>query len=290
MKKTAIALAVLLVAAVLPFAAVKAEGKERIAVGGPLYVSEAIPEEARRRLDPVEIVGAFEKALGDSRKFTVLSRREAVEAQIVDVDQRSGTGFYANDGRSLDGRLLERYRMTLALRAFEFERYEDPVAVLEGRYRRIDRASLAVEAQIVDTEAGAIVGSYRTQAEEASAPLVVSRSGGAPSASILFEASARAAREIVRDFLDNVFPMRVVNATDDRVWINVGGEDAIERGETLAVYGLDAPLIDPDTGENLGATEIEKATVTIIQVRPKFSVAEITESLEAVEIGDILRR
>jgi hypothetical protein len=290
MKQAALVLAALLVAAVLPFAAVEAQEKERIAVGGPLYVSAAIPEEALSGLDPVEIIGAFEKALRDSRKFTVLSRREAVEAQIVDVDQRSGTGFYENGGHSLDGKLLERYRMTLALRAFEFERYEDPVAALEGRYRRIDRASLAMEAQVVDTQTGVIVGSYRTQAEQASAPLVVSRPGGSPSASILFEASTRAARAIVRDFLDNVFPMRVVNASEDRVWINAGGEDAVERGEALTVYGLGAALIDPDTGENLGATEIEKATVTIIQVRPKFSVAEITESREAVAIGDILRR
>jgi len=275
----------------LPAAATELRAeKPRIAVSPTVYVSPLVSEESLHLLDAAEITGAFEKALRNSRKFTVLARRESVETEITEVDTRSMSRIAKHDGRAIDGKLLERYRVVVALRAFAFERHERAVQALEGRYSRIDRASLAVEAVIADTHNGEIVGSYRTQAEETTAPAVVSRRGGSPDPAVLFRASETAARTVVRDFLDNVFPMRVVNVSGGRVWINIGGEDAVERGERLIVYGQGAALIDPDTGENLGSAEIEKATVEIVDVRPKVSIADIVESSEPVENGDFLRR
>lgn len=289
---TAFVLMALAVAGLLlPISATQTRAeKPHISVSPTVYVSPLVPEESLRVLDAAEITGAFEKALRNSRKFTVVARRESAETEITEVDTRALSRIVKHDGRSIDGKLLERFRVVLGLRAFAFERHERAVQALEGRYSRIDRASLAVEAVIADTHNGEIVGSYRTQAEEATAPAVVSRPGGGPDPAVLFRASETAARTVVRDFLDNVFPMRVVNVSGGRVWINIGGEDAIERGERLIVYGQGAALIDPDTGENLGAAEIEKATVEIVDVRPKVSIADIVEIGEPIENGDFLRR
>lgn len=58
--------------------------------------------------------------------------------------------------------------------------------------------------------------------------------------------------------------------------INAGSKDGIKTGDSFEIidkFGSD-PVIDPDTGENLGSLDIVKGTVVADQVYPNMTIVE----------------
>jgi hypothetical protein len=56
--------------------------------------------------------------------------------------------------------------------------------------------------------------------------------------------------------------------------VNVGSEGGVQDGMIFAVLNRKgARIVDPDTGEDLGAVEIPKVLVRVVRVKPKLAVA-----------------
>ena len=73
------------------------------------------------------------------------------------------------------------------------------------------------------------------------------------------------------------------------VYLNMGGEK-IARGQRFSVYSLGEELIDPYTGESLGAEEEEIGVIEIVDVKPKFSTARMIDGdFSYVREGQICR-
>lgn len=85
------------------------------------------------------------------------------------------------------------------------------------------------------------------------------------------------AHQIANRASDVIFPAKIMALTNGIVTINRGDGTGIERGQVWTAYAVGEELIDPDTGESLGAEEIMVGEVKIINVTPKFSQAQITE-------------
>lgn len=263
--------------------------KIAIAVVPPVWISDAIPADQRQALRPKMIVGAFERALRSSRKFRVLSRRDDMQARVTSEQRLAAGTVFDGDGPAIGGFETAQYVVALAVQGFRFERDEDHVVELD-RYRRVDLARLTLEAQVLDTKTDEIAGAYSVTKTVNSAPKLVAQPGGTPPASLLDRVATQAARNVIGQFLDNVFPMKVVKAQGDHVFINYGGDDAIAEGEVFDVYGRGDVLIDPDTGERLGRSEIRKGKVEIEQVNPKFSIGKVLSTRDPIARGDILRQ
>jgi hypothetical protein len=76
---------------------------------------------------------------------------------------------------------------------------------------------------------------------------------------------------------------------DGVVYVNAAASDGMRTGLTLEVYEAQPPLIDPTTGQSLGAPEKWLATVVVDRVLEKFSTARIKNGEGMVARGNVLR-
>jgi len=101
----------------------------------------------------------------------------------------------------------------------------------------------------------------------------------------------QAALRAVDMLIDDIFPLTIIrtNPRQQMVYLNMGGEK-IARGQRFSVYSLGEELIDPYTGESLGAEEEEIGVIEIVDVKPKFSTARMVEGdFSYVREGQICR-
>ena len=84
------------------------------------------------------------------------------------------------------------------------------------------------------------------------------------------------ADKISSDCIENIYPAMVLNVKGNNVYINMGG-DAVKTGSYYGVYATGEELIDPYTGESLGAEETRIGQIKITTVKPKYSVGEVVE-------------
>lgn len=100
----------------------------------------------------------------------------------------------------------------------------------------------------------------------------------------------KASLKIVDACIEAIYPPQVVSVSGKNIYINVGG-DNITKGTDYAVYELGDDIIDPYTGESLGAEETYIATIKIADVKPKYSVGRIVEGdIKSIEKNQICRK
>lgn len=61
--------------------------------------------------------------------------------------------------------------------------------------------------------------------------------------------------------------------SDEEVVLNVGSEDGVKAGMEFVIFSGSDHIIDPETGEDLGAIEIVKGRVGVYHVQDKISLA-----------------
>jgi hypothetical protein len=69
----------------------------------------------------------------------------------------------------------------------------------------------------------------------------------------------------------------------NRLAINLGSKDGVERGLRFDVYSPGDEIIDPDTGEVLGNYHLNKTTVYAREVHERFTVARPPDRRERVQ-------
>ncbi len=99
------------------------------------------------------------------------------------------------------------------------------------------------------------------------------------------EMAHKAANRVV----DVIYPAKILKRTGKIITINRGDGTGIARGQTWTAFALGEKLIDPDTGEDLGAEEIAIGKIKITSVRPKTAQGVVLEDY-GIDKGQILRR
>lgn len=147
-------------------------------------------------------------------------------------------------------------------------------------------AYVGIDVRIVDNLTGQIYASYNASATARS-------SGGSLAARFSsddfkigvsgFESTAlgQAARDAIRQIVGFIveesqhIPWQgfVIKADATKTYINRGATANLKVGDRLVVYYKGEPLIDPETGFNLGSEEERLCSVKLTKVQPKFSVA-----------------
>ncbi|MEN8126557.1 MAG: CsgG/HfaB family protein [Planctomycetota bacterium] len=98
-----------------------------------------------------------------------------------------------------------------------------------------------------------------------------------------------AARRIVENVLNDVYPVRVALVEQDQIILDQGGE-RIKPDAVYEVFAEGKTIVDPQTQEVLGQDERKAAVLEITRILPKFSYAEIVDGRpKDVKVGQVCR-
>jgi curli biogenesis system outer membrane secretion channel CsgG len=98
------------------------------------------------------------------------------------------------------------------------------------------------------------------------------------------------AEQVVLILMNKLYPIRVAAVGSDKtIYINRGDDGGLFVGEILDAYRLGAPVIDPETGVQLGQEENALGLVKVVEVEDARSKGIALEATKVVE-GDLLKR
>lgn len=263
-----------------------------IAIGNP-RVAETIPHSVRGHLDLNQIVDELEKSLQATRKFAVLTRDKQNLGAILDEQERSGSAFFSGNAATTGALQNADLLVVPVIQEFVFYRSAKAVPNIDGKWRIQDSGRLVVNLQVLDTTSGMLKSSFALKDSFATKERLANSSGGSPSRSHFTGMAKSVAAKFADQLIDSVFPMLVIRADGNQVWINRGNDGGLKNGDVLNAYNSAGErLVDPYTGEVLGESETYAGKIRIVRVNPKFSIAEVqsTSDGQTVKQGTILRK
>lgn len=99
------------------------------------------------------------------------------------------------------------------------------------------------------------------------------------------------AEQVVMLLMNSVYPIKVAAVADDgTIYINRGADGGLNLDEVLDVFRPGKPIIDPDTGVQLGVEEKVIGQLKITEVEDARSKGITTMEGVAITTGDILKR
>src|SRR5690606_1265150 len=214
------------------------------------------------------------ESLGASRRFDVLNRRndklfeaekafiqggDAAVSEVARLSQAEGADYLLVaelQGLSIRNNMRETIRMTGEVLVRSAVSGTLRLEVIEFTSRTVKRS-----------------GSQKFGATYEG----VSSIGAATLSRLIGDASGK----LIDNLIASIYPIRVRKAIGDVAIVN-RAEGSASVGETYAVLLMGEELVDPQSGESLGAMEVEAGIGKITEVKPKFSFLKMaTGSLDA---------
>ncbi len=166
------------------------------------------------------------------------------------------------------------------------------------------RAEVAINIQIADTTTSEITASVQKRGWAAAWGIGGGGIGGGaggvgggaaggfsktPIGRAVQSCMAKAVYLLVTEHLkDKGWTGRVMLRKGNKLYVNAGQNLGMLPGMKLKVLSKGEDLIDPETGLNLGSETEASGTCTVMTVKPKFSIATVTEGCENSKKGDLL--
>ena len=270
-------------------ASAAAPQKPRIAVMEPM-VGEGVSKWSKNYLEVQTLWDEMEASVQKSRKFEVLSRKQAVLESIAKEQAAAKSKAFAGDAAP-EGQLKNaNFQVIPVVQDFKFYRSSTPVPNLESKYWRQDSGMLEIQAQVVDVATGAIKSTFYMKSSFGTKKQVVNTKGGAPNSVHFTKMAKDVSGQMADQLVDLVFPMLVLNVQGDQLWINRGQDGGLKKGDKLKVFRPGEDLVDPYTGEKLGSAESEIGTAEVARVNPKFTILTGNGLSEPAQMGDIVRK
>lgn len=233
-------------------------------------------------------------ALQNTRKFEV--RAHAELAKIIGEQQAQDSGNFdlSDPARAKPFQLAGIPYLALV----QIDDFQDQVqtARFEGVGQQATRRQIRLSAvcRVFDATRGTLLESARVTLSDFdfknNPQYVVDQKGGDLTEAVVNVIADKMANRIAQKITDTVFPAKVLVVRDGVVTLNRGEGTDIAVGEIWEVFAQGEALIDPDTGENLGAEEVAVGFVRVISVAPKFSRAEICGLDRGIARNSILRK
>ncbi len=162
-----------------------------------------------------------------------------------------------------------------------------------------EEAHIGLIIRLIDTTTGQVLGSHRVEGKAKSGGFKIGLdiagvdfSTGAFKKTPLGKATQiaidNAVEFIAARLKDLPFQGRIIKAKGEKVFLTAGKRTGASVGDVFSVYVVDEELIDPDTGESLGAEEEKIGTLEILQVKEKYSKARILSGKD-FKRGHIIR-
>jgi curli biogenesis system outer membrane secretion channel CsgG len=147
-------------------------------------------------------------------------------------------------------------------------------------------ASVVIDLRLVDAATGEVLASATGNGRASSTGVAADLTRGDQQISAagawstpLGQASRAAINEVVEQLVSGMpeprWSAKVVEVRDGLVYLNAGSADGVSPGLVLEVYEVQPPLIDPDTGKNLGAPDKLLGEIQVETVQAGFSTAKV---------------
>lgn len=255
-------------------------------------ISNAVSGTMKSRLDSDMLYKELEAAISGTRMFLVLSREQDFLQTILEEQDFANSDKAAGDA-AFEGELKNADLIFFPeVLAFSFYRTLKEVPNLPGKYKRSDKGSIKMHIRVVNSRTGAKEKIIRNQVSFKTGSELTSDKSKTPAngnlTKMILDLSAKSADSLI----DLLFPMKVIKRSGPKVFLNRGDDGGLKKGTILNIYNPGEPLIDPDTGENLGSAEEYVGQIKIERVNPKFSIAIIQKSdrVDEIESGFIVRK
>lgn len=255
-------------------------GRERTVAGRPAEIGVSVDFGLMRNLED-GFRARIEELLTQGRRFGVLDRRrgdvyEAEKRALLSPDTAAGE-------RARLGRVLGAdYLVYGAIDRIAVEGWERTIEISGERYSGLS-ASARVRFTVLATATRQVKWSSSLDIERAAQP------GARPeiaAQALLDEIAAAIADELT----ENIYPPRIVEVlAPGQFALNRGG-NTVAEGDVFEVFALGGWLTDPDTGERLDRLEISVGVARIVDVKPKYSLAELISEDVDLAREMVLRR
>lgn len=147
-------------------------------------------------------------------------------------------------------------------------------------------ASLVIDLRLIDAATGEVLASATADGSASSTGVAADLTRGDQQISAagawstpLGQASRAAITKVVHQLVSGMreprWSAKVVELRDGVVYLNAGSADGVSPGLVLEVYEVQPPLIDPDTGKNLGAPDKLLGEIQVETVQAGFSTAKV---------------
>lgn len=241
-------------------------------------------------------------ALIQSGNFIVLERQtlsDVMEEQDLADSGRAQKSKSARTGKVTSAQILIKGTIT------EFERNGKGSgsggSFMGVRIRtKKDEAHIGLTIRLIDTTTGQVLDSNRVEGRAESGGFKFGLDfGGSDFGTEAFKKTPLG--KATQIAIDNAvgfiaaklkaipFKGRIIKIKEDDIYLTAGKQNGASIGDVFNVYTVDEELVDPDTGELLGAEETKIGTVKIFQIEEKFSKAKILNGKD-FNMGDVIRR
>lgn len=243
-----------------------------------------------------------ESASADGSILSLKRVTEAIDGQMIDalngtrkfeVTARSDLDSIMEDG-ALTGDALQVTKTDYLIipSIDDFQDYVE-TATFSGIGKTVTKRKirLGMVARIYDIQNGnKLIESANFQLDNKDVEQMIQNSSKSKSFSdeLLRKIAQEMGEKVANRVVDVVYPAKIINVTGKQATINRGDGTGIEKNQLWDIYALGTEMIDPDTGESLGSSEIKVGTVKINQVNPKFSSGMIIEDFGVVN-GSVVR-
>ncbi len=147
-------------------------------------------------------------------------------------------------------------------------------------------ASVIIDLRLIDAATGEVLASAKGNGSASSTGVAtdlikedqqVSASGtwSTPLGQASRAAITKVVEHLVAEMPKPRWSAKVVEVRDGVVYLNAGTDGGVSPGVVLEVYEVQEPLIDPDTGRNLGAPDRLLGEIRIETVQAGFSTATV---------------
>ena len=105
---------------------------------------------------------------------------------------------------------------------------------------------------------------------------------------VLGAVAKKLASDVANAIADSLAPARVIGYTLGQITFNRSAESGVSTGQIYEVFVPGSAMIDPDTGEQLGAEEVHVGWARVTDAGTRFSTAQAIED-RGIDRGAMLR-
>lgn len=265
----------------------------------PAKVTPAVLEKVKRQGKTLEL-NAFTEALenrlttalSSTRKFKVVTRGD-LDAVLREQNLAASGNLDADDPQLAKAFKLAGVKSILLVTVDDFQdRNEEFKSESMGQTFRRRTIRVGASAKLLDTTTGQVkeaVAVPPVTQDDLRATLAKLSSSADRADAVAPELARLVSERVVQRLVDVRFPAKVMaKSPDGIITFNRGDGSGVQPGQEWGVYAVGEAMVDPDTGEVLGAEEVLIGRVVVTEVEAKFAKARLLKD-QGVVRGAVLR-
>lgn len=227
------------------------------------------------------VTDTFITLLMDSKKFEVIERE-----RVQDLNEESVfSGKVKIDGCE--------YIFLNNISTMDVKTSQNKINVLKIASSTAE-VSVQVNVRVVDAKTGKILfslfGEDKKSSKVASSEIFSKSNKDPMSNELINNTMKEALKDVVNKIVMSLFPIKVINVKDGKIYINAGENMSLKVGDEYEVFEVGEAVIDVDSGLNLGAEEKLIGKIKVTDVKEKYSLAVTDKKLlEKIKAGNACR-